>query len=138
MRLPRDLTGQELARALAKLGYVTDRQMGSHLRLTTQENGEHHITVPNHSPIKLGTLNAILREIAEHFDIDRDELLRRLFSKCNLSLHVLVLLGLKVGRSLAKNSWQRGAIAPRANPTDAIHYQRHYVNASIHPNHRVL
>ena len=81
MRLPRDLTGQELARALAKLGYVTDRQTGSHLRLTTQENGEHHITVPNHSPIKLGTLNAILREIAEHFDIDRDELLSRLFSK---------------------------------------------------------
>jgi predicted RNA binding protein YcfA (HicA-like mRNA interferase family) len=81
MRLPRDLTGQELARTLAKLGYVTDRQTGSHLRLTTQENGEHHITVPNHSPIKLGTLNAILREIAEHFDIDREELLSRLFFK---------------------------------------------------------
>ena len=81
MRLPRDLTGQKLARALAKLGYTTDRQTGSHLRLTTQKNGEHHITVPNHSPIKLGTLNAILREIAEHFDIDRDELLSRLFSK---------------------------------------------------------
>ncbi len=81
MRLPRNLTGQELARALVKLGYATDRQTGSHLRLTTQENGEHHITVPNHSPIKLGTLNAILREIAEHFDIDRDELLSRLFSK---------------------------------------------------------
>ncbi|MDJ0692576.1 MAG: type II toxin-antitoxin system HicA family toxin [Xenococcaceae cyanobacterium MO_188.B32] len=81
MRLPRDLTGQELAKALTKLGYVTDRQTGSHLRLTTQENGEHHITVPNHSPIKLGTLSAILREIAEHFNIDRDELLSRLFSK---------------------------------------------------------
>jgi predicted RNA binding protein YcfA (HicA-like mRNA interferase family) len=81
MRLPRDLTGQELARSLAKLGYISDRQTGSHLRLTTQENGEHHITIPNHSPIKLGTLNAILREIAEHFDIDRDELLSRLFSK---------------------------------------------------------
>jgi len=75
------LTGQELARSLAKLGYISDRQTGSHLRLTTQENGEHHITIPNHSPIKLGTLSAILREIAEHFDIDRDELLSRLFSK---------------------------------------------------------
>ncbi len=81
MRLPRDLTGQELAKALTKLGYVIDRQTGSHIRLTTQENGEHHITVPNHSPIKLGTLSAILREIAEHFNIDRDELLSRLFSK---------------------------------------------------------
>ena len=75
------MTGQELARSLAKLGYISDRQTGSHLRLTTQENGEHHITIPNHSPIKLGTLSAILREIAEHFDIDRDELLSRLFSK---------------------------------------------------------
>ena len=46
MRLPRDLTGQELARSLAKLGYATERQTGSHLRLTTQENGKHHITVP--------------------------------------------------------------------------------------------
>jgi predicted RNA binding protein YcfA (HicA-like mRNA interferase family) len=81
MKLPRDLTGQELARSLAKLGYAIERQTGSHLRLTTQENGKHHITVPNHSPIKLGTLNAILREIAEHFDIDRDELLSRLFAK---------------------------------------------------------
>jgi predicted RNA binding protein YcfA (HicA-like mRNA interferase family) len=81
MRLPRDLTGQELAKALTKLGYIIDRQTGSHLRLTTQENGEHHITVPNHSPIKLGTLNAILREIAEHFKLDRDELLSKLFSK---------------------------------------------------------
>ncbi len=61
--------------------YTIDRQTGSHLRLTTQENGEHHITVPNHSPIKLGTLNAIVKEIAEHFDIERDELLSRLFSK---------------------------------------------------------
>lgn len=75
------MTGQELAQAVAKLGYTTDRQTGSHLRLTTQENGEHHITIPNHSPIKLGTFNAILREIAEHFNIDRDELLNRLFSK---------------------------------------------------------
>jgi predicted RNA binding protein YcfA (HicA-like mRNA interferase family) len=81
MRPPRDLTGQELARALAKLGYTIDRQTGSHLRLTTQENGEHHITIPNHSPIKLGTLNAILKEIAEHFAISRDELLTKLFSK---------------------------------------------------------
>jgi predicted RNA binding protein YcfA (HicA-like mRNA interferase family) len=52
MRLPRDLTGQQLAKALAKLGYRVDRQTGSHLRLTTEKNGVHHVTVPNHSPIK--------------------------------------------------------------------------------------
>ncbi|NJP08665.1 MAG: type II toxin-antitoxin system HicA family toxin [Leptolyngbyaceae cyanobacterium RU_5_1] len=79
MKLPRDLTGQELAKSLETLGYMIARQTGSHIRLTTQENGEHHVTVPNHSPIKVGTLNAILKDIADHFEIDRDELLRRLF-----------------------------------------------------------
>jgi predicted RNA binding protein YcfA (HicA-like mRNA interferase family) len=79
MKLPRDLAGQELAKALENLGYVIDRQTGSHIRATTEENGEHHVTIPNHSPIKVGTLNAILKDVANHFEIDRDELLRRLF-----------------------------------------------------------
>jgi len=79
MKLPRDLTGQKLAKALEKLGYVIDRQAGSHIRLTTQEHGEHHVTIPNHSSIKIGTLNAILRDIANHFKSDRDELIKRLF-----------------------------------------------------------
>ena len=79
MKLPRDLTGQKLAKALEKLGYVIDRQVGSHIRLTTQENGKHHVTIPNHSPIKIGTLNAILKDIANHFESDRDELTKRLF-----------------------------------------------------------
>ena len=42
MRLPRDLSGNDLAQALHKLGYSNTRQTGSHLRLTTQEHGEHH------------------------------------------------------------------------------------------------
>jgi predicted RNA binding protein YcfA (HicA-like mRNA interferase family) len=57
-----------------------DCQTGSHIRLTTQENGEHHITIPNHSPIKIGTLSAILRDIENHFDVTREELLTQLFS----------------------------------------------------------
>ncbi|WP_072015936.1 type II toxin-antitoxin system HicA family toxin [Leptolyngbya sp. KIOST-1] len=81
MRLPRDLTGQQLAKALEKLGYAIDRQTGSHLRLTTHENGEHHVTVPNHSPIKIGTLNAILRAVTEHFELERDEVINQIFSK---------------------------------------------------------
>lgn len=80
MKLPRDLSGEELAKALEKLGYTIDRQTGSHIRLTTQENGEHHITIPNHSPIKIGTLSAILRDVENHFEITRDELLNQLFS----------------------------------------------------------
>jgi predicted RNA binding protein YcfA (HicA-like mRNA interferase family) len=80
MKLPRDLSGEVLAKALEKLGYTVDRQTGSHIRLTTQENGEHHITIPNHSPIKIGTLSAILRDIENHFDVTREELLTQLFS----------------------------------------------------------
>jgi predicted RNA binding protein YcfA (HicA-like mRNA interferase family) len=52
MKTPRDLSGAELAKALRKLGYVITRQTGSHLRITTQEGGEHHEVIPNHSPKK--------------------------------------------------------------------------------------
>ncbi len=48
------------------------------MRLTTTLNGEHHITIPRHRPLKVGTLNAILRDVAQHFDLSRDELLNSL------------------------------------------------------------
>ena len=79
MKLPRDLSGSELTKALSKLGYVIDDQTGSHIRLTTQENGEHHITIPNHSPIKIGTLSAILRDVENHFNLTREECVNLLF-----------------------------------------------------------
>ena len=79
MKLPRDLSDEALVTALSKLGYVVDRQTGSHIRLTTKENGEHHLTIPNHSPIKIGTLSAILRDVEEHFNLTRDECLTQLF-----------------------------------------------------------
>lgn len=69
----------EPARALAKLGYAIDHQRGSHIRLTTLRPREHPITIPAHDPLKVGTLNAILREVGMHADLERDELLRRLF-----------------------------------------------------------
>jgi len=78
VRLPRDIKGPALARALSALGYEVDRQTGSHIRLTTEQNGEHHITIPAHDPIKIGTLSAILTDIADHHKISRNELLRRL------------------------------------------------------------
>lgn len=80
MKLPRDLSGQDLAKALVRLEYEVSRQTGSHIRLTTQRDGEHHITVPAHDPIKIGTLNAILRDVAEHAGLSREELLEELFS----------------------------------------------------------
>ena len=79
MKLPRDISGPELARLLKKLGYQISRQTGSHLRLTTNDRGQHHVTIPNHDPIKVGTLSGILGDVARHFEINRDELLKRLF-----------------------------------------------------------
>lgn len=79
MRLPRDLTGKELIKALGKLGYEVTRQSGSHIRLTTSQNGAHHITTPDHRPIKAGTLAGVLGDIAAHHQMTRDELLSQLF-----------------------------------------------------------
>jgi predicted RNA binding protein YcfA (HicA-like mRNA interferase family) len=78
MRLPRDWGGEELARLLRRYGYELTRQTGSHMRLTTQQGGEHHVTVPRHSPLRVGTLNAILKDVAQHLELERDELLREL------------------------------------------------------------
>ncbi|CAE6746105.1 MAG: type II toxin-antitoxin system HicA family toxin [Nitrospira sp.] len=79
MRLPRDLSGGDLAQILRKVGYSITRQTGSHLRLTTIEHGEHHITIPQHSPLRIGTLSAILAEVAAHFELTREQLTRQLF-----------------------------------------------------------
>lgn len=79
MRLPRDLSGRGLVGALGRLGYDVDHQTGSHIRLTTERGGEHHITVPDHDSLKVGTLNAILRDVAEHAGLSRKELLGLLF-----------------------------------------------------------
>lgn len=79
MKLPRDITGIELAKAIIVLGYHISRQSGSHIRLTTFENGEHHITIPAHSPLKIGTLAAILSDIESHHKLTRDVLLKRIF-----------------------------------------------------------
>lgn len=78
MKLPRDLGGNDLAKALRRLGYEVTRQSGSHLRLTTRQGGEHHLTVPRHDPLQAGTLAAILADVGAHHGLDRDQLLRRL------------------------------------------------------------
>jgi len=79
MRLPRDVSGRELAKAVGILGYQVTRQTGSHIRLTTTRNGEHHITIPAHDPLKVGTLAAILGNIAAHFELARDEVAKTIF-----------------------------------------------------------
>lgn len=78
MRIPRDLSGSELVKRLGRLGYEVSRQTGSHLRLTSRDHGEHHVTIPNHDPLRIGTLAAILDSVAAHHGLTRDELLTRL------------------------------------------------------------
>ncbi len=79
MRLPRDLTGAQLTRALDSLGYRPTRQTGSHVRLTCISPVQHHVTVPRNDPLRIGTLAAILAEVAAAHRLSREELLHKLF-----------------------------------------------------------
>ena len=78
MRLPRDIDGEQLVKALGRLGYRVVRQTGSHIRLHCEEPS-HSITVPEHRPIKVGTLAAILADVAERHELERPALIERLF-----------------------------------------------------------
>jgi predicted RNA binding protein YcfA (HicA-like mRNA interferase family) len=66
MKLPRDLDGPRLVKALSILGYAETRQTGSHMRITTQRDGKNHEVIPHHHAIKTGTLSSILKRIAAH------------------------------------------------------------------------
>ena len=80
MKLPRDTSGQELAALLRQFGYEITRQTGSHLRLTSTVKGkEHHLTIPAHKQLRVGTLNAILADAASYLKIERRELIKKLF-----------------------------------------------------------
>jgi predicted RNA binding protein YcfA (HicA-like mRNA interferase family) len=78
MKLPRDVQGVRLVRALQVLGYTVDRQKGSHIRVTTQQDGENHEVVPHHHPIKIGTLSGILKRIAAHHGLSVETPLQKL------------------------------------------------------------
>jgi predicted RNA binding protein YcfA (HicA-like mRNA interferase family) len=80
MRVPRDLSGADLRKALGVLGYEETRQTGSHVRMTTRMRGEHHVTVPNHKALPAGTIRAILRDVARHFGCTTEEIVSRLLA----------------------------------------------------------
>ncbi len=81
MKLPRNVSGEKLARTLRILGYQVTRQTGSHIRVTTVEGGQHHVTIPRHDPVRIGTFAGILDDVAEHFGLNREELLLKLFGR---------------------------------------------------------
>lgn len=78
MKIPRNLTGVQLVKLLDVLGYRVTRQTGSHIRVTTTQNGTHNVTIPSHNPLKTGTLSAILGDVSAHFGITKEALLIRL------------------------------------------------------------
>ena len=82
MKLPRDISGNELVRLLAKFGYQTVRQTGSHIRLVSSFKGtQHPITIPRHKSLKIGTLNNILKDVATYLETDKDQLIEDLFGR---------------------------------------------------------
>jgi predicted RNA binding protein YcfA (HicA-like mRNA interferase family) len=81
MKLPRDVSGAQLVKALSVLGYRVTRQTGSHVRLTCEQPKQHHLTIPNHDHLRVGTLAAILADIAAHHGLSREALIEKLFSR---------------------------------------------------------
>lgn len=79
MKTPRSVSGEELVKALQRIGYKVTRQTGSHIRMTNELTTQHHVTVPNHKPLRIGTLFSILSNVAKRMEMSKDELARRLF-----------------------------------------------------------
>lgn len=79
-KIPRDVSCKPLVKLLKKYGYEIVRQTASHVRLSSNLKGStHHITIPYHSSIKIGSLNKILKEIAEYLKTDKESLVNELF-----------------------------------------------------------
>ncbi|WP_229213734.1 type II toxin-antitoxin system HicA family toxin [Dyadobacter psychrotolerans] len=77
--IPKNLSGPELLKILAPFGYEVVRQKGSHIRIKTNRNGSHSETIPNHKPLREGTLHKILKNIADHFGMKKQDLEKLLF-----------------------------------------------------------
>jgi predicted RNA binding protein YcfA (HicA-like mRNA interferase family) len=79
MKLPRDLSGADLVEALCKhYGYRRLHQEGSHIILETNTPSQHRISIPNHNPLRVGTLDAILRAVSRAKRVEKEEILQRL------------------------------------------------------------
>jgi len=56
------VSGRDVVKALGKIGYVLDRQRGSHMILRQQTPPHRRLTVPDHNEVAKGTLRAIIRQ----------------------------------------------------------------------------
>lgn len=79
MRLPRNLSGKELAAILCRhWDYRIVHQVGSHIILQTEIPSHQRIPIPSHAFLRIGTLNAILRVVAIHKEVRKEEILESL------------------------------------------------------------
>jgi predicted RNA binding protein YcfA (HicA-like mRNA interferase family) len=77
MKLPRDPSGEELVKHLCKRWeYLKVHHVGSHIILQTQHPAPHRIALPAHTPLRIGTLNAILSDIAAHKNVPKESILK--------------------------------------------------------------
>jgi predicted RNA binding protein YcfA (HicA-like mRNA interferase family) len=76
MKLPRDLSGEDLIKHLCKhWGYQRVHQVGSHVILQTQQPTPHRVAVPAHTALRIGTLNSILSAVSLHKNVTKEEVL---------------------------------------------------------------
>ena len=75
-KLPRNLDSNDLIKLLENLGYVKVHQKGSHIKFSKTINDTRiSITIPNHKPLKVGTLSAIINQICLQNNISKSILL---------------------------------------------------------------
>ena len=76
MKVPRDLSGAQLVKALCRdWDYRQVHQEGSHVILQTETPGHQRLSVPSHNPLRVGTLNGIVRAVATRKGADRQAVL---------------------------------------------------------------
>jgi predicted RNA binding protein YcfA (HicA-like mRNA interferase family) len=76
MKVPCDLSGAQLVKVLCRdWGYRVVHQEGSHIILQTDTPAYQRLSVPNHNPLRVGTLNRIVRAVTAHKNVERQQLL---------------------------------------------------------------
>ena len=76
MKIPRNLKGSDLVATLCRSwDYHIVHQQGSHIILETETPYHQRISIPNHNPLRVGTLNGILRAVARHKEVAKQDIL---------------------------------------------------------------
>ena len=78
MKLPRDVSGSKLIRALRRLDYEVVRQRGSHVQLIHRPSNGNRLVVPDHAQLKPGLLSDLLNQLSSYHGVTRDELIEQL------------------------------------------------------------